>query len=70
MTFLLQTCDVPMTSLLSGPECTRDERCRGSEHPNVATSLESYAILLRKTDRNAEADELEKRARAIRGNER
>jgi len=32
----------------------------------VATSLANYADLLRKTDRNAEADKLEERARAIR----
>ena len=40
------------------------EKGLGPEHPNLASSLESYAILLRKTDRNAEADKLEKRARA------
>jgi len=32
----------------------------------VATSLENYAILLRKTNRAAEAVKLEERARAIR----
>ena len=39
---------------------------RGSEHPDVATSLENYAVLLRKTGRHAEADELEDRAKAMR----
>ncbi len=42
------------------------EKALGPEHPNVATSLENYADLLRKTDRNAEAEELEDRARVIR----
>ena len=41
-------------------------RSLGPEHPNVAASLERYAELLRKTERNAEADRLEKRAKAIR----
>jgi len=36
------------------------------EGPTVATSLENYADLLRKTDRNDEAERLEERARAIR----
>ena len=46
------------------------EKALGPEHPNVASGLENYADLLRKTDRNAEADELEERARAIRAIER
>ncbi len=46
------------------------EKTLGPEHPNVASGLENYADLLRKTDRNAEADKLEERARAIRSKER
>ena len=42
------------------------EKALGPEHPNVARILENYADLLRKLDRNAEAEELEERARAIR----
>ncbi len=42
------------------------ETALGSEHPDVATTLESYAVLLRETGRTAEADGLEERARAIR----
>ena len=42
------------------------EKALGPEHPDVATTLDNYAALLRKTDRNAEADELEERTRAIR----
>ena len=42
------------------------EKALGPEHPSVANSLENYAALLRKTKRNAEADRLEKRAKAIR----
>ena len=42
------------------------EKALGPEHPDVALSLENYAELLRKTDRNAEAEKLEERARAIR----
>lgn len=36
------------------------------ELPNVATSLENYAALLRKTKHNGEASKLEARAKAIR----
>jgi len=42
------------------------EQAFGPEHPNVAQSLENYAGLLRKTNRVAEAVEVETRARAIR----
>ncbi len=38
----------------------------GPEHPDVATSLENYADLLRKTGRGTEATEMEARAKAIR----
>ena len=38
----------------------------GPEHPNVATSLENYAVLLRKMDRDTEAEKMEARAQAIR----
>ncbi len=38
----------------------------GPEHPNVVTSLENYAALLRATGRTAEADKMEARAKAIR----
>ncbi len=43
------------------------EKALGPEHPNVATSLNIYAALLRATGRNAEADKMESRAKAIRG---
>ena len=36
------------------------------EYPNVGTSLENYAALLRKTGRDAEATRMEARAKAIR----
>ena len=42
------------------------EKRLGPDHPEVATTLENYAALLRKTNRAAEAAELEARARAIR----
>ena len=42
------------------------EKALGSEHPNVATTLENYAELLRKTNRDGEAANLEARAQAIR----
>ena len=45
---------------------TISEKALGPEHPDVAKSLDNYADLLRKTGRNAEAESLEKRARAIR----
>ena len=38
----------------------------GREHPNVATSLENYAALLRLTARADEAERMEARAKAIR----
>ena len=42
------------------------EKALGPEHPNVATPLENYAFLLRKTNREAEAAKMEARAKAIR----
>ena len=42
------------------------EKALGSEHPDVAVSLENYAHLLRKTGRISEAAKLEARAKAIR----
>jgi len=38
----------------------------GPEEPNVAQGLEIYAMLLRKTNREAEAAKLEARVKAIR----
>jgi lipopolysaccharide biosynthesis regulator YciM len=38
----------------------------GPEHPDVAGCLENLAALYRKTDRPAEADQLEARAKTIR----
>ena len=42
------------------------EHVLGSEHPDVALVLEKYADLLRTTNRENEALELEARAKAIR----
>jgi tetratricopeptide (TPR) repeat protein len=42
------------------------EKVRGPDHADVATCLENYAALLRQTNRPAEAEQLEQRARAIR----
>jgi hypothetical protein len=42
------------------------ETALGPEHPDVATSLENYAALLRETEREDEAEEMEARAHAIR----
>lgn len=42
------------------------EKAQGPEHPNVAEVLENYAGLLRKMNREAEAEKLEARAHAIR----
>ena len=42
------------------------EKALGSDHPNLATSLENYAALLRKTERGNEAAKLEAHAKAIR----
>ena len=42
------------------------EKALEPDHPDVATSLQNYAALLRKTGRTAEADRLEARAKAIR----
>ncbi|MFQ5818178.1 MAG: tetratricopeptide repeat protein, partial [Terriglobia bacterium] len=42
------------------------EKALGPEHPDVATALENYAALLRKTGRRAEAARLGARAQAIR----
>ncbi len=43
-----------------------DEKALGPEHPDVATSLENYASLLRETGRADEAAEMETRAQSIR----
>ena len=42
------------------------EKALGPEHPDVAQSLESYAALLRNTQRTTEATMMELRAKAIR----
>ncbi len=42
------------------------EKALGPEHPDVATSLENYAALLRATGRSAEAGKMEARAKEIR----
>ncbi len=42
------------------------EKALGPEHPSVATALENYAGLLRKTNREVEAARLEASAQAIR----
>jgi tetratricopeptide (TPR) repeat protein len=42
------------------------KKALGPEHPHVATGLENYAELLRKTNREDEAIKLEKEAQAIR----
>ena len=42
------------------------EKALGPEHPDVVTSLENYALLLRDMGRPDEAAPLESRARAIR----
>lgn len=42
------------------------EKTEGTEHIDVATTLETYADLLRKMERKDEAEKMESRARAIR----
>ncbi len=42
------------------------DKALGPEHPNVAASLENYAALLRETEREHKAEEMEARAKAIR----
>jgi hypothetical protein len=42
------------------------EKALGSEHPDLATSLENYAELLQATARTDEAERMEARAKAIR----
>lgn len=41
------------------------EKAPGPDHPDVAQSLENYAALLQKTNREAQAEKLEARPRAI-----
>ena len=43
------------------------ERTLGPEHPNLAAALDNYADLLRKMQREAEAESVEARARGIWG---
>ncbi len=42
------------------------QKVLGPQHPAIALVLDNYSALLRQTDRAAEANELEIRARAIR----
>ena len=42
------------------------EKALGTGHPAVAQSLQNYAALLRKMNRDTEADKMEARAQAIR----
>ncbi len=42
------------------------EKALGPQHPHIATILQDYAPLLRKTGRSTEAAKLEARAKAIR----
>ncbi len=42
------------------------EKALGPEHPDVATSLENYAALLRQTARADQAERMEARAKAMR----
>ena len=42
------------------------EKALGPDHPDVATSMENYASLLRQIGRNSEAEAMEASARAIR----
>ena len=42
------------------------EKALGPAHPHLATSLENYAMLLRKTNREVEATRMEAHAEAIR----
>ncbi len=42
------------------------EKVLGSEHPDVASVLENYAVLLHRLNRHAKADKMEARAQAIR----
>ena len=44
---------------------TINEKTLGSEHLTVARTLKNYAALLRKTKHAAQANEFEKRAKAI-----
>ena len=42
------------------------EKAVGADHPDVAAGLESLALLYRETNREKEAESLEKRAACIR----
>ena len=42
------------------------DKALGLDHPNVATTVENHADLLRKMGRDAEAGKMEARAQAIR----
>lgn len=44
----------------------RWEKTLGPDHPAVATTLENYAVLLWKTNREAEAATMAARAKAVR----
>jgi hypothetical protein len=45
---------------------TLQRKALGPEHPALAASLEEYAALLKQTNRDGEAADVEKQARAIR----
>jgi hypothetical protein len=44
---------------------TINEKALGPDHPTVARTLKNYAALLRKTNHDSQANELETRAKAI-----
>ena len=48
------------------PHCVRPGESSRNLNNNFPPSLENYAVLLRKTNRDAEAAKLEARAKAIR----
>ena len=64
----VQTCALPISELLYKRALAIRQKVLGPEHSDVATSLENYAILLRKMDRLEEAARLESGANAIRRN--
>ena len=45
---------------------TIEEHALGEDHPELITTIENYAAVLRELRRHGEADELEARANALR----
>jgi hypothetical protein len=67
---LISEGDYKRAEMLCKETLAAKEKIFGPNHPDVSASLENMAALYRKTDRGKAAEEVEKRAAAIRAKNR